>query len=83
MGIFDPIADALSGKAAPQKPAQADSGSLNQTSNGNGQSFARLRAGRDYEMAQHGMGGGDGHTTAGMDQALQSHADKVHPVPKR
>lgn len=26
---------------------------------------------------------GDGHTTSGMDQAMQSHADKLHPVKGR
>lgn len=24
---------------------------------------------------------GDGHTTSGLDAAMQAHADKVHPVP--
>lgn len=26
---------------------------------------------------------GDGHTTSGMDRALQAHADKHHPVKRR
>ena len=26
------------------------------------------------------MSHGDGHTTSGLDQAMQDHADKVHPV---
>lgn len=25
---------------------------------------------------------GDGHTTSGLDQAMQNHADKLHPVRK-
>ena len=26
---------------------------------------------------------GDGHTTSGMDRAMQQHADKLHPAPGR
>jgi hypothetical protein len=33
--------------------------------------------------AELGKGKNDGHTTSGMDHAMQKHADKLHPVKGR
>lgn len=74
-GVFNKISDALAGK----KTAAA---TLNKTGNAD---FSSLRRGRDAIMSGSApVSGsttvGDGHTTSGVDSALQKHADKIHPV---
>ncbi len=73
MGPFDKINAALSGKKPVSKPA---------TRTGNAD-FSSLRRGQQAIMSGSApMSGsvGDGHTTSGMDSALQKHVDKIHPV---
>lgn len=35
------------------------------------------------DMSQLRSGMGDGHTTSGLDRAMQQHANKVHPIKVR
>jgi hypothetical protein len=70
MGVFDAIADALSGK--PQKPASSPPS--NKVIRQQGDEFADLRAARDNEAA-----------AAPVKKSLPSmhdHADALHPVTK-
>lgn len=70
-GVFDKINGVLSGKTpAPAAPA---------TKTGNAD-FSSLARGRDAEIARQKATAG---TTSGLDQAMQSHADKLHPVAPR
>ena len=78
MGPFDKINQALGGK----KPAPAPS----KTRTGNAD-FSAQRATRDSIMrgetaASGSTTLGNGHTTSGLDQAMQQQADKLHPVGK-
>lgn len=75
MGPFDKINAALSGKKPVSKPATR-TGTTD---------FSSLRRGRDAIMSGSApVSGsttiGDGHTTSGLDSALQKHVDKIHPV---
>lgn len=64
-GVFDKITNALGGNV----PAPA-------TKTGTAD-FSSLARGRDAEIARQKTTPG---TTSGLDSAMQSHADKVHPV---
>jgi len=72
-GVFNKISDALAGKATTSAP-------VNKTGNAD---FSTLRRGRDAIMSgsspQSGSVG-DGHTTSGLDRAMQNHANKLHPI---
>lgn len=58
----------------------ADAGGAPELTGGAKAAQRGRESGRDARM--HGTPAGDGHTTSGMDRALSSHADKMHPVAK-
>lgn len=64
---------------SPGEPGGAPDKGINPAQTGATKAAARGReSGADRRMHS-----GDGHTTSGMDRALQQHADKMHPVKGR
>lgn len=53
---------------------------LANTLEGPAKPLAKAMAPQPSSPNDHGMGGGDGHTTSGLDAAMSAHADKLHPV---
>ena len=59
---------------------EKDSHSNNASVRGRGELGLRFEGGGDLHKHADEGGHRDGHTTSGMDKALQEHVDKHHPV---